>query len=158
MTSKSLVVVGHGMVGHRFVEAMRARDNAAIWQITVLCAEELPAYDRVGLSSYVGNWDSKQLALAGNDYRGDANVELRLGERALSIDRAAGKVTTSRGDVLGYDALVLATGSYPFVPPVPGHDNGRCFVYRTIDDLDRIRSAAEQSGPGAVGVVVGGGL
>jgi nitrite reductase (NADH) large subunit len=158
MTSKSLVVVGHGMVGHRFVEAMRSRDEVGTWQITVLCEEDLPAYDRVGLSSYVGAWDPKELALAGNDYTGDAHVDLRIGERAESIDRAARTVTTSRGDVLDYDALVLATGSYPFVPPVPGHDSDNCFVYRTIDDLDRIRKVAEAAGPGATGVVVGGGL
>ncbi|MBF6543834.1 nitrite reductase large subunit NirB [Nocardia brasiliensis] len=155
---KTAVVVGHGMVGHRFVEALRARDEAGQWQVVVLSEERLPAYDRVGLSSYVGRWDAAELALPGNEYAGDALVELRLGERAESIDRDARKVTTSTGETLSYDALVLATGSYPFVPPVPGHDLPECFVYRTLDDLDGIRAAAEAAGPGAVGVVVGGGL
>ncbi|MFG1791445.1 nitrite reductase large subunit NirB [Nocardia sp. NPDC049149] len=155
---KTAVVVGHGMVGHRFVEALRARDEAGQWQIVVLSEELLPAYDRVGLSSYVGAWDASALALPGNEYADDALVELRLGQRAETIDRDARKVTTSAGDTLGYDALVLATGSYPFVPPVPGHDLPECFVYRTLDDLDGIRATAEAAGPGAVGVVVGGGL
>ncbi|QIS05777.1 nitrite reductase large subunit [Nocardia brasiliensis] len=155
---KTAVVVGHGMVGHRFVEALRARDEAGQWQVVVLSEERLPAYDRVGLSSYVGMWDAAALALPGNEYAGDALVELRLGQRAESIDRDARKVTTSTGETLSYDALVLATGSYPFVPPVPGHDLPECFVYRTLDDLDGIRAAAEAAGPGAVGVVVGGGL
>ncbi|MGX1776327.1 nitrite reductase large subunit NirB [Nocardia brasiliensis] len=155
---KTAVVVGHGMVGHRFVEALRARDEAGQWQVVVLSEERLPAYDRVGLSSYVGRWDAAELALPGNEYAGDALVELRLGQRAESIDRDARKVTTSMGETLSYDALVLATGSYPFVPPVPGHDLPECFVYRTLDDLDGIRAAAEAAGPGAVGVVVGGGL
>ncbi|GAJ82858.1 nitrite reductase large subunit [Nocardia brasiliensis NBRC 14402] len=146
------------MVGHRFVEALRARDEAGQWQVVVLSEERLPAYDRVGLSSYVGRWDAAELALPGNEYAGDALVELRLGQRAESIDRDARKVTTSTGETLSYDALVLATGSYPFVPPVPGHDLPECFVYRTLDDLDGIRAAAEAAGPGAVGVVVGGGL
>ncbi|MCX5044587.1 nitrite reductase large subunit NirB [Aldersonia sp. NBC_00410] len=158
MTTQKLILVGHGMVGHRFVEALRARDDADRWQVTILCEETFPAYDRVGLSSYVGNWDPKELALAGNDYLGDGSVELRLGERAEVIDRDARKVTTSSGAVLEYDALVLATGSYPFVPPVPGHDSDKCFVYRTLDDLDGIRAATEAAGPGATGVVVGGGL
>ncbi len=158
MTPKAAVVVGHGMVGHRFVEALRARDDADQWRVTVLCEEPLPAYDRVGLSSYVGAWDHKELALAGNEYEGDTQVELRLGEAASAIDRQARKVTTSSGEVFGYDALVLATGSYPFVPPIPGHDLPNCFVYRTLADLDGIRAAAEQAEPGAVGVVVGGGL
>src|SRR5690606_9750768 len=68
------------------------------------------------------------------------------------------KVTTAAGEVLDYDALVLATGSYPFVPPVPGHEHPECFVYRTLDDLDGIKATAEAAGPGAHGVVVGGGL
>lgn len=155
---KTVVVVGHGMVGHRFVEALRARDEAGQWQVVVLSEETQPAYDRVGLSSYVGVWDKDALALPGNEYAGDALVDLRLGVRAEEIDRAARKVTTSSGDVIGYDALVLATGSYAFVPPVPGHDRPECFVYRTLEDLDGIRAAAEAAGPGAVGVVVGGGL
>ncbi|WP_329412958.1 nitrite reductase large subunit NirB [Nocardia vinacea] len=155
---KTVVVVGHGMVGHRFVEALRSRDEAGKWQVVILSEEQLPAYDRVGLSSYVGNWDPTALALPGNEYAGDALVELRLGQSAQSIDREARKVTTSAGDTIAYDALVLATGSYPFVPPVPGHDLSECFVYRTIDDLDGIRAAAAAAGPGAAGVVVGGGL
>ncbi|MGB6182993.1 MAG: FAD-dependent oxidoreductase, partial [Rhodococcus sp. (in: high G+C Gram-positive bacteria)] len=152
------VVVGHGMVGHRFVEALRARDEAGEWSITVLCEEALPAYDRVGLSSYVGAWDHRELALAGNDYLGDTSVVLRTGVRAASIDRDARTVQTSDGETIPYDALVLATGSYPFVPPIPGHDLDECFVYRTIGDLDRIRARADAAGPGAIGVVVGGGL
>ncbi|UGT65663.1 nitrite reductase large subunit NirB [Nocardia gipuzkoensis] len=155
---KTAVVVGHGMVGHRFVEALRSRDTEGRWQVIVLSEEQLPAYDRVGLSSYVGSWDPSALALPGNEYAGDDLVELRLGQRAESIDKAARKVTTSAGDIIAYDALVLATGSYPFVPPVPGHDMPECFVYRTLEDLDGIRAAAEAAGPGAVGVVVGGGL
>ncbi|WP_433711297.1 nitrite reductase large subunit NirB [Nocardia sp. CA-084685] len=155
---KTVVVAGHGMVGHRFVEALRSRDEAGQWQVVILSEEQLPAYDRVGLSSYVGNWDPAALALPGNEYAGDELVELRLGQSAQSIDREARKVTTSAGDTIAYDALVLATGSYPFVPPVPGHDLPECFVYRTIDDLDGIRAAAAAAGPGAAGVVVGGGL
>ncbi|WP_280233599.1 nitrite reductase large subunit NirB [Nocardia cyriacigeorgica] len=155
---KTVVVAGHGMVGHRFVEALRSRDEAGRWQVVILSEEQLPAYDRVGLSSYVGAWDPSALALPGNEYAGDDLVELRLGQRAESIDRAARKLTTSTGETLGYDALVLATGSYAFVPPVPGHDNAECFVYRTLDDLDGIRATAAAAGEGAHGVVIGGGL
>ncbi|QDC15268.1 nitrite reductase large subunit NirB [Rhodococcus ruber] len=158
MSHKSVVVVGHGMVGHRFVEALRTRDENDLWSVTILCEEPLPAYDRVGLSSYVGSWDSRELALAGNEYEGDDLVDLRIGTRAAAIDRAGCTVTTDAGEVIGYDALVLATGSYPFVPPIPGKDLAGCFVYRTLDDLDGIRAGAQQAAPGAVGVVVGGGL
>ncbi|MFC7594578.1 nitrite reductase large subunit NirB [Terrabacter sp. GCM10028922] len=163
--TRTVVVVGHGMVGHRFVEALRSRDAESTWKVVVLSEEAEAAYDRVGLSSYVGAWDRSALALTGNTYAGDELVDLRLGTRADHIDRDSRKVTTSDGDVIAYDELVLATGSSPFVPPVPGHDSVGCFVYRTLDDLDGIRSAAEQAiarataeGRTANGLVVGGGL
>jgi nitrite reductase (NADH) large subunit len=163
--TRTVVVIGHGMVGHRFVEALRSRDTESTWKVVVLSEEADPAYDRVGLSSYVGAWDRSALALAGNTYAADDLVELRLGSRAEHVDRDARTVTTTAGDVIRYDSLVLATGSYPFVPPVPGHDSDGCFVYRTLDDLDGIRAAAEQAiaraaaeGREANGLVVGGGL
>ncbi len=159
--AKHVVVVGHGMVGHRFVEAMRARDTAATWRITVLAEEADPAYDRVGLTGYTEHWDRARLALPGNDYPGDSQVSLRLGARVATIDRPAKAVTTADGERVDYDALVLATGSYAFVPPVAGHDLPGCHVYRTLDDLDAIRAdamAALGAGRAPVGVVIGGGL
>ncbi|WP_329051805.1 nitrite reductase large subunit NirB [Amycolatopsis sp. NBC_01488] len=155
----TLVVAGHGMVAHRLVEAVRAEDPSGTWHIVVLSEEPRPAYDRVALTSYVDTWDPASLALPGSDYTGDPHVDLRLGELAVSVDRAARTVTTASGAVVSYDALVLATGSRPFVPPVPGHDLPGCFVYRTIEDLDAIREAALRPGRGRrAAVVIGGGL
>ncbi|WP_372672209.1 nitrite reductase large subunit NirB [Amycolatopsis kentuckyensis] len=156
----TLVVAGHGMVAHRLVEAVRAEDPSGNWRVVVLSEEPRPAYDRVALTSYVDTWDPASLALPGSDYAGDSLVDLRLGELAVSVDRNAKTVTTASGDVVSYDALVLATGSRPFVPPVPGHDLPGCFVYRTIEDLDAIRAAAvEKPGRGRrSAVVIGGGL
>lgn len=150
MSDKTLVVVGHGMVGHRLVEAMRSRDTDAQWHIVVLAEEIRPAYDRVALSSYLDNATIEDLTLDG-----EAHDELRLGDPAVAIDRTQRTVTTASGHVVSYDALVLATGSVPFVPPVPGKDLEKCFVYRTIEDLDAIRDAAQGA---RTGVVVGGGL
>ncbi|MCV7281565.1 nitrite reductase large subunit [Mycolicibacterium flavescens] len=158
---RDVVVVGHGMVGHRFVEALRARDVDGCWRVTVLAEEADAAYDRVGLTSYTEHWDRGRLALAGNDYRGDDLVDLRLDSRVVGIDRAAKTVRTADGGQVPYDALVLATGSYAFVPPVPGRDLPVCHVYRTLDDLDAIRAsaaAALEGGRPAAGVVIGGGL
>jgi nitrite reductase (NADH) large subunit len=158
---RTVAVIGHGMVGHRFVEALRARDTDGAWRIVVFGEEDDAAYDRVGLSSYVGAWDRSLLALTGNDYHGDHLVELRLGNAVTAIDRDASRVALADGSELDYDALVLATGSYPFVPPVPGKDSAGCHVYRTLDDLDAIRTDAEAAlacDPEAVGIVVGGGL
>ncbi|MHA0285067.1 nitrite reductase large subunit NirB [Mycobacterium sp. C3-094] len=161
MATSRVVVVGHGMVGHRFVEALRSRDTENRWQITVLAEELDAAYDRVGLTSYTEHWERPRLALAGNTYAGDDQVDLRLGQRVVALDTAAATVTTAAGDRFGYDAVVLATGSYAFVPPVPGHDLPLCHVYRTLDDLDAIKADAVRAvatSDGAAGVVIGGGL
>ena len=155
---KRVVVVGHGMVGHRFVEALRARDTEGTWHVTVVAEEADAAYDRVGLTGYTEHWDRSRLALPGNDYAGDDRVELILRDRVVRIDTAGRYVTTVLGRRISYDALVLATGSSAFVPPVPGHDLPHCHVYRTLDDLDAIRADAVRAGDGAAGVVVGGGL
>ncbi|MBB4686036.1 nitrite reductase large subunit NirB [Amycolatopsis jiangsuensis] len=155
----TLAVVGHGMVAHRLVEAVREADPRSAWQIVVLAEETRPAYDRVALTSYVEHRDPAALALPGSGYDGDEAVELRLGDTAVAVDRDAKTVTTASGHVQPYDKLVLATGSRPFVPPVPGHDLPGVFVYRTIEDLDAIRAAAERPGRGRrAALVIGGGL
>lgn len=155
----TVVVAGHGMVAHRFVEALRAADAAGAWRVVVFGEENRPAYDRVALTSYVDSWDPAALALPGSDYADDDAVDLRLGETVVSVDRDAKTVTTASGQVQPYDSLVLATGSRPFVPPVPGRDLPGVFVYRTIEDLDAIRAAAERQGRGRrAAMVIGGGL
>ncbi|MGQ0777670.1 MAG: nitrite reductase large subunit NirB [Pseudonocardiales bacterium] len=157
---RTLVVAGHGMVGHRLVEALVGRDTERQWRIVVLAEEPRPAYDRIALSSYVDSWDADKLTLPAVE---DDRVELRLGDPCVAIDQEARVVRTASGHQVSYDALVLATGSAPFVPPVPGHDLPGCFVYRTPEDLDGIRAAAQRAmdGPAAgrrSGVIVGGGL
>jgi nitrite reductase (NADH) large subunit len=157
-----LVIVGNGMVGQRLVEALRERDTHRSWQVTVLAEESRQAYDRVALSSYFDGVTAAELDVVAPGCYDDERYALHLGEAAVGIDRTQRTVETSRGRVLDYDALVLATGSYPFVPPIPGRDLPGCFVYRTLDDLDAIRTAAERAtaGPGGrrAGMVVGGGL
>jgi nitrite reductase (NADH) large subunit len=150
-----LVVIGNGMVGQRFVEALHTRDPGAAWQVTVLCEERRPAYDRVGLSAFFTGSTAADLSLVPAGFFAESGYTIRIGERADAIDPAARTVTTSGQHTLGYDALVLATGSRPFVPPIPGNDLPGCFVYRTIEDLEAIRDRARGA---RVGAVVGGGL
>ncbi len=157
---RTLVVAGHGMVGHRLVEALIGRDTQRQWRVVVLAEEGRHAYDRVALSSYVDSWNADDLALPEVD---DDRVELRLGDPCVVIDPDACTVRTASGHRVTYDALVLATGSAPFVPPVPGHDLLGCYVYRTPEDLDAIRAAAQRAMHTTAagrrsGVVVGGGL
>jgi nitrite reductase (NADH) large subunit len=161
--SKTLVVVGHGMVGHRLVEAMRSRDTDGAWSIVVFGAERRPAYDRVALSSYFEGVGAEELSLVSPEVHADPMVDLRLDERIEDIDPEARTVRAASGTTIRYDALVLATGSYPFVPPVPGRDLPGCFVYRTLDDLDAIKDSAASAVATDVagrraGVVIGGGL
>jgi nitrite reductase (NADH) large subunit len=152
--NSKLVVIGNGMVGQRLLEAVTAGDVSR-YDITVLCEEPRAAYDRVHLSSFFSGQTAEQLSLVPEGFFSKPNIKLHLNDKAISIDRAVKRVHTSSGQQLAYDKLVLATGSYPFVPPVPGKDRDGCFVYRTIDDLEAIKQAGASS---KVGVVIGGGL
>ncbi|WP_431903831.1 nitrite reductase large subunit NirB [Micromonospora carbonacea] len=149
-TGGRVVVIGNGMVGQRFTEALRARDTDRRWQVTVLAEERRPAYDRVRLSAFFDGVSAEELNL----HTPDDGVELRLGEPATAIDRERRVVVTAAGEH-PYDAVVLATGSYPFVPPVSGRELPGVFVYRTLDDLEAIREHARGR---RVGAVIGGGL
>src|SRR3984893_10818325 len=151
--SMKLIVIGNGMVGQRLLEQLQA--NASNFEITVLCEESRPAYDRVHLTSYFSGKSAQELSLAPPDFFDRSGIRLKVSERAVAIDREQRVVETASGLSLEYDRVVLATGSYPFVPKVPGHDRPGCFVYRTIDDLDAIRSAGVNA---KSGVVIGGGL
>ncbi|SDI86967.1 nitrite reductase (NADH) large subunit [Frankineae bacterium MT45] len=160
--TKRLVVVGNGMVGQRFVERFAAADLDRRWSVTVLGEEPLAAYDRVALSSFFDGKTAADLDVVTEGFYEDSGYTLTVDEEAVEIDREAKLVRTRSGQSLPYDALVLATGSYPFVPPVPGHDLANCYVYRTIADLEAIRdaaTAARERGRGrSAGMVVGGGL
>lgn len=149
-----LVMVGHGMVGHKFIESV-LEDASDELEITILAEEPRIAYDRVQLTSYLSGKSVKDLTLARSDFADAFGIDLRLNTRVSHIDPVAKTVTTAQGDVIQWDKLVLATGSYPFVPPIEGNQRENCFVYRTIDDLDAIRKASEKA---LTGVVIGGGL
>lgn len=153
--TRTLVVVGHGMVGHRLVEAVRAADRAGAWRVVVLGEEPHLAYDRTALSTYLLGRPAEQLCLVDDALRRDPLVRLRVDTGVARVDRARRAVVTTAGDEVHYDALVLATGARAFVPPVPGHDRPGCLVYRTIEDVDAVRAVAR---PGRSAVVVGGGL
>lgn len=149
-----IVVVGHGMVGHKFLESL-AETGMQDVDVTVLCEEPRPAYDRVHLSAYFSGQTAEDLSLVEAGFFERTGFSLRLAARAAKLDRQSKTVTTADGDTLSYDKLVLATGSNPFVPPVPGRDRSHCFVYRTIEDLDAMKASGALS---KSGVVVGGGL
>ncbi|MEM0954027.1 MAG: nitrite reductase large subunit NirB [Pseudomonadota bacterium] len=155
MKKQSLLVVGNGMVGHHFLESIADGGGTDRYDITVLCGEERPAYDRVHLSEFFSGRSADDLSLVEPGFFDRPGITLRTATRVEAIDTDAQSVSLESGESLTYDKLVLATGSFPFVPPIPGNDGEHCFVYRTINDLEAMRDSAASS---KIGVVVGGGL
>jgi nitrite reductase (NADH) large subunit len=151
-----VIVVGNGMVGHRFLEVVEAHRDAARFSVTVLGEEPRRAYDRVRLSAYFDGESAEELSLGRPLQYDEAGFEVRLGTRVIALDRPAKRVTISTGEQLPYDKLILATGSFPFVPPVAGADVPGCFVYRTLEDLEAIEAWSRARA--RTGVVIGGGL
>lgn len=149
-----IIMIGHGMVGHKFIESVLEQAGDEV-EITILAEEPRLAYDRVHLTEYFSGKSAKDLTLCRSDFADAYGIDLRLGTKAVSINQHTRTVTTQHGEELTYDKLILATGSYAFVPPIPGNDRENCFVYRTIEDLDAIRAASLNA---KTGVVIGGGL
>lgn len=155
MSKVKLVIIGNGMVGHRFVEELSNKTDIKQFEVTIFCAESRLAYDRVHLSSYFLDYNADTLSLASEGFYEKGQFHVFMNEKATRIDHQEKKVYGASGIAVPYDKLIIATGSYASVPPIKGAKGHNCFVYRTIDDLDAIASCAKQYKRGAV---VGGGL
>ncbi|MFT6914097.1 MAG: nitrite reductase (NADH) large subunit [Motiliproteus sp.] len=156
MSKQSVIVVGNGMVGHQFIESLLQSDRSNEYQIITFSEESRVAYDRMHLTDFFKTRSAEPLAMTTlQTYQGQG-VSVHLDDKVIAIDCATKTVTSARGETLSYDKLVLATGSFPFVPPIEGNDRENCFVYRTIEDLEKITAAAV--GGARIGAVVGGGL
>ncbi|QPI32046.1 nitrite reductase large subunit [Serratia sp. CMO1] len=155
MSRVKLAVVGNGMVGHRFIEDLLDKADKDQFEITVFCEEPRIAYDRVHLSSYFSHHTAEELSLVREGFYEKHGVKVLIGERAITINRDEKVIHSNTGRTVYYDKLIMATGSYPWIPPIKGSDSQDCFVYRTIEDLNAIEAWARRSKRGAV---VGGGL
>ncbi|NOI82750.1 nitrite reductase large subunit [Vibrio tubiashii] len=155
MSKLKLVVIGNGMVGHRYIEDLVEKADASQYDITVFCEEPRVAYDRVHLSSYFSHHTADELSLVKEGFYDKHGVNMLIGERAINVNREKRIVHSSTGREIQYDKLIMATGSFPFVPPIKGRESKDCFVYRTIEDLKAIEACAKKS---KIGVVIGGGL
>ena len=150
-----LVVVGNGMAGMRTVEEILARSPHR-FAITVFGAEPHPNYNRIMLSPVLAKEKTfDEIVINGLDWYEQNGIELVTSERVTGVDREARTVTGDRGTVRPYDMLLLATGSDPFIIPVPGKDLPGVITFRDMADVDAMLAAAERGGNA---VVIGGGL
>ncbi|MFV9688915.1 nitrite reductase (NAD(P)H) [Pantoea graminicola] len=155
MSKHNVVVIGNGMVGHRFIEELLEKAEPDQFSLTVFCEEPRVAYDRVHLSAYFSHHTAEELSLVREGYYDKHQVTLLLGERAITINRDEKLIHSSTGRAVHYDTLIFATGSYPWIPPITGAEGSDCFVYRTIEDLNAIEACSRRCKRGAV---IGGGL
>ncbi|MCW3847401.1 nitrite reductase large subunit NirB [Sphingomonas sp. LB-2] len=150
-----LVVIGNGMAGCRAIEELLARDPER-YRVTIIGAEPHVNYNRIMLSPVLaGEKSFEDIVLNGHDWYRDNGIELIAGDAVISIDRQAKNVFAASGRVVSYDRLLLATGSDPFIIPVPGHDLPGVISFRDMADVDRMLMAADMGGDA---VVIGGGL
>lgn len=152
---KNLIVIGNGMVGHKFLELMIRSGATQQWNLITFCEEPRVAYDRVNLSGYFSGKTAADLSLVEPGLYQENGIKIHIGDRVVAINREEKTITSTNGLTVNYDKIVLATGSYPFVPPIKGNDTQGTFVYRTIEDLEAMSSYARNC---RVGVVIGGGL
>jgi nitrite reductase (NADH) large subunit len=154
-TLERLVVIGNGMAGCRAVEEILARDPAR-FAVTIFGAEPRVNYNRIMLSPVLaGEKAFDDIVINGADWYADNGIALVSGDPVVAIDRTAKIVTTRSGRVEPYDRLLIATGSDPFIIPVPGHDLPGVVTFRDLDDVEKMLAAAEKGGSA---VVIGGGL
>ena len=156
MTGKQkLVVIGNGMAPGRMLEHLFETAPDA-FDVTIFNAEPRVNYDRIMLSPVLsGEKSFEDIIIHGDGWYVDHGVMLYKGHKVVEIDRAAKTVRSEHGEVVGYDKLVIATGSAPFIIPVPGHDLPGVLTYRDLDDVDAMLLAAQSRGKA---VVIGGGL
>lgn len=161
---KRVVVIGNGMVGQRFMENLLKLDEEKKCVISTFCEEPRAAYNRVRLTSYFETRDPSSLSMTSEfDSEGktawynENNVEILLNDKAVRMDPESKTVTGASGKTIPYDIAVLATGSFPFVPPIPGKQRPGVFVYRTIEDLEAMLAYVKDNNVQSA-AVIGGGL
>jgi nitrite reductase (NADH) large subunit len=150
-----LIVIGNGMAGCRAVEEILARD-AGRFRITIFGAEPHVNYNRIMLSPVLaGEKSFDEIVINPIDWYADNGIDLIVSDPVVAIDRVAKTVTAKSGRTLDYDRLLIATGSDPFIIPVPGKDLPGVISFRDMHDVDAMLAAAALGGDA---VVIGGGL
>ena len=152
---KELVVIGNGMAPGRMLEHLFEMDSDA-YHVTVFNAEPRVNYNRLMLSPVLsGEKTYDDIITHDEAWYADNNVTLHKAARITDIDRTAKTVTAANGTTVSYDSLVIATGSNPFIIPLPGKDLDGVLTYRDLDDVERMIDVSKGNGRA---VVIGGGL
>jgi len=152
---EKLIVIGNGMAGMRTVEEILSR-NADKYDITVFGAEPRENYNRIMLSPVLsGEKSFEDIIINSREWYQENDITLFAGDAVTAIDPAAKTVTSAAGASFDYDKLIVATGSDPFIIPVPGRDLEGVVTFRDLDDVNRMLEAAKSGGHA---VVIGGGL
>ncbi|MGV1768141.1 nitrite reductase large subunit NirB [Rhizobium rhizogenes] len=153
--AQRLIVIGNGMAPGRMLEHLFEQAPGK-YSVTIFNAEPRVNYDRIMLSPVLsGEKSYDDIVIHGDNWYRENGVTLFKGHRIVAIDRAAKTVTSDLGVTRGYDKLVVATGSVPFIIPVPGKDLPGVISYRDLDDVHTMLAAAKSQAPA---VVIGGGL
>lgn len=152
---QKLVIVGNGMAPGRMLEYLFEKD-ASVYDVTIFNAEPRVNYNRLMLSPVLsGEKTYEDIITHNDDWYAENGVTLHKAAKVTAIDRAAKTVTSENGITASYDKLVIATGSSPFIIPVPGHELPGVMVYRDLDDVEKMLDVAKGKGKA---VVIGGGL
>ncbi|TJV45841.1 MAG: NAD(P)/FAD-dependent oxidoreductase [Mesorhizobium sp.] len=154
MTEK-LVIIGNGMAPGRMLEHLLEQAPGR-YQVTIFNAEPRVNYDRIMLSPVLsGEKAYEEIIIHGDGWYIANDITLYKGHKIVAIDRTAKTVTSDHGVTEPYDKLVIATGSVPFIIPVPGHNLPGVLTYRDLDDVQAMMLAAQSR---SKAVVIGGGL
>jgi nitrite reductase (NADH) large subunit len=153
--TERLVIIGNGMAPGRMLEHLFERDRRR-YQVTIFNAEPRVNYDRIMLSPVLsGEKDYEEIIIHGDGWYIKNGITLYKGHKVVGIDRTAKTLASNHGVVTSYDKLAIATGSLPFILPVPGHNLPGVLSYRDLDDVNAMLLAAQST---AKAVVIGGGL
>ncbi|MCG8054070.1 MAG: nitrite reductase large subunit NirB [Candidatus Thiodiazotropha endolucinida] len=155
MKKQKLILIGNGMAGVRTLEEL-LKLEADLYDISVFGAEPHPNYNRIMLSPVLaGEKQVEEIVLNSREWYAENHITLHTGDPVTAIDRKARQITTASGMSASYDRLLLATGSNPFIIPVPGHDLPGVVGFRDIQDVETMLASARQY---KKAVVIGGGL
>ncbi|TWD51062.1 assimilatory nitrite reductase (NAD(P)H) large subunit precursor [Agrobacterium vitis] len=152
---EKLVIIGNGMAPGRMLEELFEK-APGLYDVTIFNAEPRVNYDRIMLSPVLsGEKAYEDIIIHGDDWYKTHGVTLHRGAKVTEIDRAHKTVTSATGITVSYDKLVIATGSLPFIIPVPGHQLPGVLAYRDLDDVERMLDIAKNKGRA---IVIGAGL